>query len=660
MDNRNVRQITIAAAGLFGFAAMATFIVRDAPLPSAQAAPAPIFRSTDHPFDPDWLVVRWILRRKCLACHRAGTDRDDLSGYAAVMLAGHEAESPAVVPFRPDESMLFEHVNWNVTAQPNSELADSPTMPTEKSEWLTAGQLSTMRRWIANGALEYRLPPTCEPRPLMEIDFPSAKECKACHPRQYAEWSVSMHAYAQHSPIFERFNLALVAVTEGTIGTFCSRCHTPVGTALGENESVRNVNRSRISMEGITCVVCHRRKDARYKSNGRISLTPGGVMEGCVYGPFGSQGAASMGAHPSPRLDYIKSSQFCGECHDVTSPTGLRLEEAFSEWHNSPAAKAGITCQACHMGPVQGKPFADWQRPLGRSAEIPEVDEQRFPLRRITSHIFAGPDHSMLPDTEFPEKLDWMYETDYRQPELLTPHQQRTLQQLRIHNRKMLSMATEKRLEVLYNSIRLKVQHPATIAPGGKLKLDVELISLTSGHSVPTGFTAERQMWISIDVIDPNGHVVFRTGDFDSNQDLRDDHSHAVLLGKAHYDPFLLNLQNKFVVVANKGTERSFVLPANRYVRPITFLRPGTRPSISFGRPDDVRIAKGSLAPLRTKRKTFPIKLPALCGNYQLTVRLNFRNMPPALLDAIGAKGLKHLLEVVVINEYQATVQVAP
>ena len=99
MDNRNVRQITIAAAVLFGFAAMATFIVRDAPLPSAQAAPAPIFRSTDHPFDPDWLVVRWILRRKCLACHRAGTDRDDLSGYAAVMLAGHEAESPAVVPF---------------------------------------------------------------------------------------------------------------------------------------------------------------------------------------------------------------------------------------------------------------------------------------------------------------------------------------------------------------------------------------------------------------------------------------------------------------------------------------------------------------------------------------------------------------------------------
>ncbi len=658
MHNGNVRRIVIAAAVLFGLAASAAFVIHDAATHIAHAAPPPILRSADHPFDPDWLVVKGILRRKCLGCHRAGTDRDDLSTYDAIMKTGHEMDKPAVVPFKPDKSTLFKHVRWNVTAQPNSDLPDSPTMPIDKSEWLTVGQLITIRRWIENGALEYRLPPTCEPRPLNEMDFPSARECKACHPRQYAEWSVSMHAYAQHSPIFERFNLTLVERTGGTIGTFCTRCHNPVGTTLGENESLRNVNRSRISKEGVTCVVCHRRKDARYKSNGRISMTPGGVIEGCIYGPFGAQTAPQMGAHPSAQNNYMKSSQFCGECHDVTNPVGVRLEEAFSEWHNSPAAKQGITCQACHMGPVQGKPFADWERPLGRSAKIPKVDEKRFPLRRITSHVFAGPDYSMLPDTEFPEKLDWMDETDYRQPELLTPHQQRTLQQLRIHNRKMLSMATEKRLEVLHNSMRLSVSHQQNVAPGGKLKLKVELISTTAGHSVPTGFTAERQMWVSVDVVDPQGQVVFRTGDFDSNQDLRDDHSHDVLQGKAHYDPFLFNLQNKFVAVSNKGTERSVVLSVNRFVQPISVLRPGTGPFISYGRPPVFRIAKGSLAPLRTKGKTFPIKLPKLCGPYQVVVRLNFRNLPPALLDAIGASELKHLLEVVVINEYRAVVHV--
>ena len=38
------------------------------------------------------------------------------------------------------------------------------------------------------------------------------------------QWSRSMHAYAQHSPIFEAFNLTLIERTGGTIGTFCTRC----------------------------------------------------------------------------------------------------------------------------------------------------------------------------------------------------------------------------------------------------------------------------------------------------------------------------------------------------------------------------------------------------------------------------------------------------
>jgi cytochrome c553 len=33
-------------------------------------------------------------------------------------------------------------------------------------------------------------------------DYPSATKCGECHPTQYAQWSVSQHAYAQMSPIF--------------------------------------------------------------------------------------------------------------------------------------------------------------------------------------------------------------------------------------------------------------------------------------------------------------------------------------------------------------------------------------------------------------------------------------------------------------------------
>jgi len=32
---------------------------------------------------------------------------------------------------------------------------------------------------------------------FQEKRFPSATTCKTCHPRQYRQWSVSQHAYAQ-------------------------------------------------------------------------------------------------------------------------------------------------------------------------------------------------------------------------------------------------------------------------------------------------------------------------------------------------------------------------------------------------------------------------------------------------------------------------------
>ncbi len=340
-------------------------------LPWTHADPPPVINGKSHPFDPNWLLVENLLQEKCAGCHRGGqTERWDLSSYSAVIAARDEA-TRAIVPGNPRESLLVEYVNWNVDALDATDAPDTPMMPPLKHDWLTAGQLRTLQRWIEGGALEYRLPSTCDSRPLLETDFPSAQQCRQCHPTQYAQWSRSMHAYAQHSPVFEAFNLTLQERTGGTIGTFCSRCHTPVGTTLGESGALRNVNRSRLSMEGVTCVACHRRSVAAYKSSGRVAIQPGELAKTCMYGPFESSSSSLPGVHPAAEFPYIKSSQFCGECHDVTSPQGVRLEEAFSEWNHSPAAKQGVTCQSCHMGPVQGRPCPDDRRPWGRAAFVP-------------------------------------------------------------------------------------------------------------------------------------------------------------------------------------------------------------------------------------------------------------------------------------------------
>lgn len=185
-----------------------------------------------------------------------------------------------------------------------------------------------------------------------------------------------------------------------------------------------------MSLESVTCVVCHRRKHGQYKNNGRLVAEPGDLLEACMFGPFDDSVSANT-SHPSAGFPYIKSSQFCGDCHDVTAANGVRNEEAFSEWANSPAAKDGITCQNCHMGPVQGIPIADKDRPWGPAAVVPGVPVEKMPVRPLSDHTFAGPDYSLLPDTEFPFKLDWMYEVDYRDDSKLTPYQFKTLEELR-------------------------------------------------------------------------------------------------------------------------------------------------------------------------------------------------------------------------------------
>ncbi|REK21759.1 MAG: hypothetical protein DWQ42_18950 [Planctomycetota bacterium] len=651
LRNRNATVLLRAMSALLLMSALA---IVGTPL---HAVP-PAVRTTDHPFDPDWPDVHLILMNKCSGCHRPGTDVADYTSYEKVLNAVTLEGDRVVLPGRPEDSPLWEYVVWNTTGQANSPHPAEPEMPKDEMEWLTKGQLATLYRWIERGALEYKLPESCSPRPLMEIDFPSAQQCRSCHPKQYDEWSRSMHHYAQQSPIFEAFNLTLLERTSGTLGTFCSRCHTPVGTDLGENGLVRNVHRSRLSLEGVSCVACHRMKGKHYKSNARVALQPGKLLDTCMFGPFEDAVSEELESHQSVGKPYLKTSAFCGTCHDVTSPDGVRLEEAFSEWQNSPAARQGHTCQSCHMGPVQGLPIPDDHRPLGRAAVVPGVDPSRLPLRRLSDHTFAGPDYSLLPDTEFPEKLDWMYETDYRHVELLTPHQRRTLESLRRRNRRRLKLASAKRYELLSNAARLKVQAPPHAYPGEATAVRVDVKSLVAGHSFPTGFTAERQLWVQVTVYDPLGRPIFASGDLDKNGDLRDEHSHAVEKGKARHDRYLLNFQNKFVATTAVGTDRTVVLSVNRHLAPLNVLRPATGVSASFGRPPAFRIAKASLPPLATMGRTYPFRLASLEGDYVVHVRLNFRHLPPVLLDNIGTPHLKHQLEIVTVDECHRVIRV--
>jgi hypothetical protein len=138
--DRWCRQLGVMSL-LIWLSAWSVGFLKPAPL---AAAPPHMLASVDHPFDPDWPDVYLMLQRKCLSCHLPETKRVDLSSYASTLAAKVDGV-PIIIPGNAAESGLFDYLNWNVQARANSPHPDRPMMPPDQSEWLTAGQLESVR-----------------------------------------------------------------------------------------------------------------------------------------------------------------------------------------------------------------------------------------------------------------------------------------------------------------------------------------------------------------------------------------------------------------------------------------------------------------------------------------------------------------------------------
>ena len=120
-----------------------------------------------------------------------------------------------------------------------------------------------------------------------------------CHEDHFREWSVSPHAYAQLSPVFNAFSNKLLKLTNGTIGDFCIRCHTPTGMALHEPMNISNMDRPPTSREGVTCVVCHRINQPWGKISPPGSRSSRATCTRRYIGPLGTRSSGGAG-QPRP------------------------------------------------------------------------------------------------------------------------------------------------------------------------------------------------------------------------------------------------------------------------------------------------------------------------------------------------------------------------
>ncbi len=513
--------------------------------------------------------------------------------------------------------------------------------------------------------------------------FPSANSCATCHPAQYREWSGSQHAYAQLSPVFNAMQGAIYQKTNGTNGDFCIRCHTPVGMNLGEPEFMSNMDRHPTSREGVTCVVCHRLSEPYGKVSGRLAILEGDLFDP-VYGPLGGEelrrviesgefavntrrGQSGRAIHGEAlELPQMTTSGFCGTCHDVNLVNGFRLEEAFSEYKAAPAAAAGISCQDCHMGIEPGKPSG---YATGPAAVV--GGKETAPRRRM-NHTFAGPDYSIIHPGIFPHNVraaelatmrEWLtfdvkagWGTDafersvpdgYTFPARWQFADDRYDARAIIEeNLALLGEVKEQRLAVLRAGYELGEVRIREVGPAG-LAFDVQVRNGTDGHNVPTGFDAERLVFLQVDVLDADGRVVFRSGDRDPNGDVRDLHSLYVHNGDLPLDEPLFSLQSKFLTRMVRGGEREQVLAVNYSPDPLPFLRPSTRATALLARPVGARKHRMTIPPLESFWPSYEVSGRALSGTrapYTAEIRLVAQMIPVNLIPEIQGVGFDYYM----------------
>jgi len=520
---------------------------------------------------------------------------------------------------------------------------------------------------------------------LQQSKYPSAALCGRCHPRVFSEWASSNHAYASISPMFHKFEQAVNALTSGTMGSFCVRCHQTVGTQVGEPRESPLWERSQVAREGITCITCHRVNQSFGKVNGERHIQAGTIYEP-VYNTGNGAGLSEVLADtdfykvaPSPEdegypihnsvsvFETIGQSEFCVSCHQVAVNLGIKLEVVWEQYRDSPAHAKGVTCQECHMGKIPGEAKGYDTGPVA----IVNGRIVGDPNRKHSNHAFYGPGYPIAHPGLFPfnvRSLRWSVKEwltfNYRKswgipgwedkleqglveapefPEIWSTRKVREEARYIIgQNNKLLENKRLDRLAVMENGSRIDGPFFDNGAPeiGKDLNFRYRVTNVDEGHNLPSGsLGAQPEIWLNTVLTDPDGERVFESGYVDKYGDMVDLHSIELAAGTIEHDDQLFNLQTKFLTTNIKGTDREMYLPVNFDVDQLPFLRPAPQPTTVMNHPPFVRMEGRSIPPLsyRDAKYKVPGDLIKKLGTYKLQVRLRSRAEPIYFMKFVGA-----------------------
>jgi hypothetical protein len=219
-------------------------------------------------------------------------------------------------------------------------------------------------------------------------------DCLNCHDHIFNEWLSSPHSRAFEKPSRFRemfFGLGSDGKTRGwglikerpDGEQVCASCHNPAPAMAQPALSAE----SKVSSGGIHCDFCHKIVGGA----GEIGLThgkygfeflrPKNWFGQVFYGPLEDSSRDVENTY-SP---FQKSSQLCASCHEGVV-FGVRAYETYSEWQMSPAGRAGVQCQQCHM------------KPTGKMTNIAPGHDgvERDPMTLANHSFFDGSHRDML------------------------------------------------------------------------------------------------------------------------------------------------------------------------------------------------------------------------------------------------------------------------
>lgn len=529
----------------------------------------------------------------------------------------------------------------------------------------------------ADSRRQTTLPKVADPHAEVFADncYPSASACAKCHEKIYNEWRISGHAYAAISPMFQKFEQKITILSQGTIGTFCVRCHAPVAVQAGFSRHESIVDAPYVYREGVTCVACHRVREAYGRVHGERRIEPG-PLASAVYGSIGGDGVHQAVSNADAykirlgpdskapgqqihlegiRFEQLGDSGFCQSCHQVAVHPGIGLEVVWAQYRAGPACKKGISCQDCHMGLVPGKPQG---YSYGAAANMSGFSVNNH--RKHANHIFFGPGNSIAHPALFPHnekalrwtseqwlQFDWRsgwgteeFEKSIRQgliqvafpPTWSESEERRDARKVIDENLELLAL--KKLTSVATMEAGLSIDGPFfdhQPRVGKSLSFRYRIENQSEGHNVPSGsLGAQPQLWLNVVLTGPDGRRLWESGYLDPNGDLANHHSPEVLAGRFPADTQLFNLQTQFLTTHVKGPDREMYLPINVDIDQLPFLRPGNIPVSVMNHPPFIRMEQKSIPPLGHKVAKYKIPGALLCekGSYQLSVRMRSRVEP--------------------------------